>query len=184
MSDHSFETQSLEHLLEEMATGTGPAAGSAAATAAAMAAALVAKTARRSRRHLTDADTLHSRADTLRARAMQLAGADADAVAQMLRGSRTADAGSVPKSTRTGHASDTPAPADSPVVDPIATPTAISRLAAQIMDVAAQLAEQGNPRLHADAVTAQHLAQAAVAGCDAILASNQGGSPTSSRKSD
>jgi formiminotetrahydrofolate cyclodeaminase len=173
VTDENFAGQSLDHLLEEMATGSGPAAGSAAAIAVAMAAALAAKTARGSRRHLTAAAELRTRAETLRARAVQLASADAAAVAQMLRGSGTADTRPA-ASTAAGQARPPQAATETPVSDPSATPGAISRVAAQVAELAAQLAEQGNPRLHADALTAGHLAQAAVAGCDAIVASNQG----------
>lgn len=163
MTEEALAGQSLERLLETMAgPPSGPAAGTAAATAAALASALVAKTARRSRRQFTGADAVASRADELTGRAVQLGQDDADAVADML-GRRGA----------AGDKKDGPSERPASAPDPVETPQAIRRLATEVADLARQMTEQGNPRLHADALTAGHLAEAAVAGCDAIRASNQ-----------
>lgn len=165
MTEQRLTQQSLERLLARMAAEkSGPAAGSAAATAAGMAAALVAKTARRSHRQLSDADTISSRADTLVSDALQLAAADAEAVSGLIAEQANRDSG-----TRSAASASEPSPA----TDPNATPDQIGRLAAEVAELAAGLSKSGNPRLQADAVTAQRLAEAAGAGCDAILSSNR-----------
>lgn len=164
MTEQRFTEQPLERLLARMATEkSGPAAGSAAASAVGMAAALVAKTARRSHRQLSDAAAISSRADTLLARALQLAEADADAVSGLIAEQAGRDSG------RSAAASS----ATRPVTDVNATPDEIGRLAAEVAELAADLSESGNPRLQADAVTAQRLAEAGGAGCAAILSSNR-----------
>ncbi|WP_147916008.1 cyclodeaminase/cyclohydrolase family protein [Ruania zhangjianzhongii] len=149
--------ESVAEVLAQMASGApGPSAGSAAGLAAAMAAALVAKTARLSGRQLAaadelaDADELAEEADTWRERALALAEADAAGVRALLT-------------------SGTDAP-----TDPSAIPAQIGEVAAAVERLAATLAEQGNPRLHADAVAAGQLAGAAGISIDAILRSNAG----------
>lgn len=174
MTDAGFAGQSLEQLLHAMAgPPSGPAAGTAAATATGMAAALTAKTARRSVRYVAEARTISAHADNLRDRAVQLAAADAEAVAVMVAGSgeRNRAAGDAEGTNPAQHSQ--PADASKPPADPIATPREIRALAAEVAELAERLAGQGNPRLHADAITAERLAAAAVAGCDAIEASNR-----------
>lgn len=139
----------LGAFLERTATNQGaPAAGSAAAVAAALGAALAGMTARLSR-ELDGADRLAEHADTLRARALELAEADAAAVGAMLSGSSP----------------DRPDPND--------VPRAIGDVADELAGLAADLARDGNPRLHADAVAAGHLATAARAMVDGIIRSNR-----------
>ena len=141
----------MRELLAQMSSGEpGPSAGSAAGLAAALAAALGAKAARLSGRQLPDADQHAAAADDLRDRALALAEADAAGVRAML----------------------TSAP-DSPA-DPSTTPREIGEVADAVGLLAATLATRGNPRLHADAAAAGHLATAARAGIDAILRSNRG----------
>lgn len=142
-------------LLERMSAAPAPAAGSAAAVTAGMAAALVGKAARRSRRHLDDADALARTADGLRERALVLAGDDVAAVTAMV----SSDAGLPPEA--------------------VAVPREIGGLAEEVAGLAERLCELGNPNLHADAVSARHLADAARAATDAILRSNLGPSDES-----
>lgn len=144
----------LEGLLEQMADGRpGPSAGSAAGLAVAMAAALVGKAARLSHRHRADHDALATSADDLRGQALVLADTDARDVRAMLTG--------------TGPGKD-----DDGGADPSAVPRRIAVLGQQVAELAASLAQSGNPALWADARTAEHLARAAVAGVDAIVRSN------------
>lgn len=128
----------------------GPAAGSAAALATAAGAALLGKTARLSHRQLDDADALADAADALRARALALTAEDAAGVAETLSSSAGGPA------------------------DRSAVPRQIGGVAAAVGQLAGRLAERGNPRLHADAVAAGHLAAAASATVDAIVRSNEG----------
>lgn len=126
---------------------TAPACGSAAAVTVGLAAALAGKVARRSHAQLPDADQIAGRADELRQRAGELAGADAAAVTAMIHGS-----GPAPQAR--------------------SLPVEIGEVAAEVVQLAARLAAHGNPALHADAVGAEHLAQAARAATEAIRASN------------
>lgn len=143
--------EAVRELLAEMSSGEpGPSAGSAAGLVAAVAAALVAKTARLSGGQLADAAARAEAADELRERALALADADAAGVRAMLTSG-----------------------ADAPA-DPSAVPAEIGEVAAAVGRLAAPLVEQGNPRLHADAVAAGQLAAAAGASIDAILRSNAG----------
>src|SRR5699024_10422016 len=140
----------VEELLEEIAVGgAAPACGSAAAVAAGLSAALTGKVARRSRDLLPDAEALARTADELRRRAGALAAADAAARHAMVTTRRLPDAArSVPEQIRD--------------------------IAGELTPLAARLAAHGNPGLHADAVGAAQLAQAARAATEAILASNSG----------
>lgn len=144
---------SVRELLAKMSSGApGPSAGSAAGLVTAVAAALVAKTARLSRRQLgdadADADERAAAAEALRDRALTLAEDDAAGVRAMLTSG-----------------------ADAPA-DPSAVPAHIGEVAAAVGRLADLLVEQGNPRLHADAVAAGQLAAAAGASIEAILRSN------------
>lgn len=141
----------VAELLTRMATGgAAPACGSAAAVAAGLSAALAGKVARRSSGRLAGVDDLIGRTDELRRRATELAGADAVAVHAMVT---SAD---MPEAART-------------------VPEEIRDLAAELAQVAARLAAHGNPALHADAVGASRLAEAARAAAEAIVASNSPG---------
>lgn len=160
--------QPVRVVLEQLSSREpGPAAGSAAALAAAMGAALTGKTARLSHRQLggagvvaragttcavgagAGADVLAHAADTLRDRALALAGDDAAGVVATL-----------------GSAVDGPA-------DPSAVPREIGEVADAVGKLAARLTEHGNPRLRADVVAARHLAAAARTMVDAVVRSNQ-----------
>ncbi|MCW4457067.1 cyclodeaminase/cyclohydrolase family protein [Microbacterium sp. MPKO10] len=142
---------SIRMLLEQMASGSpGPSAGSAAALATALGAALAAKTARLSHQHLDNASAYADTADALWERALTLAEEDARGVRAMLS-----------------------AAADAPA-DPSTTPREIADVAVAVRELAATLAGQGNPRLHADAAAAASLAVAAGAVIDGVLRSNAG----------
>ncbi|QPZ38765.1 cyclodeaminase/cyclohydrolase family protein [Paramicrobacterium chengjingii] len=140
---------SVRMLLERMASGSpGPSAGSAAATAAALGAALAAKTARLSSQQLDVASEYANKADVLRDRALTLAEEDARGVRAMLSATPEAPA------------------------DPSAIPREIADVAVAVRELAATLAERGNPRLHADAAAAECLAAAAERMIDGIIRSN------------
>src|SRR5699024_8017406 len=111
---------------------------------------LAGKVARRSSGRLAGVDDLIGRTDELRRRATELAGADAVAVHAMVT---SAD---MPEAAR-------------------AVPEEIRDLAAELAQVAARLAAHGNPALHADAVGASRLAEAARAAAEAIAASSSPG---------
>lgn len=164
MAEADLSAQTLHGLLEQMAAERpDPAAGTAAAIAAALAAALVGKAARLSRRHLDDADRLAEQADVLRGRAVRLGEADARAVASM--GARARPASQDDAHGRAARES---------VSDAIAVPREIGEVAADVDRLAARLGEHGNPRLHADAEAAHHLATAATRTVQAIVRSNEG----------
>lgn len=141
----------LRGFLDQMSSETpGPSAGSAAGVTAAMGAALAAKTARLSHQSVADAAAVSDAAVKLRTRALALAEADAEVVRATL--SSVGDA----------------------VADPSAVPVEIGEVAEAVAEIADQLAGRGNPRLHADAVAAGHLAAAARAMVQAIVESNTG----------
>lgn len=140
----------IEQLLQRIAAAEpGPSAGSSAALATGLAAALLGKVARLSSGHAPEAERWVEQADRLRERALQLAQIDADVVVAMLTDSA---AGST---------------------DSISAPERIVDLAAEVADRAARMAADGNPRLRADARTAQWLAEAAVAAGTKIIESNR-----------
>jgi len=150
MSHDGLTGRPVDAVLELMAAARpDPAAGTAAAVSVALAAALAGKTARLSGRHLGDAEEAAEEADALRRRALELAEADAEAVAAM-------------------GASGNPAPE---VID---VPTEIGEVATRVLGLASHLSEHGNPRLRADAEAAHHLAEAAARTTRAIARSNEG----------
>lgn len=149
MDELTTQSLPLADFLQRMsADRPAPAAGSAAAVTAGMAAALLGKAARLSRRQRDDADSLADSSDALRERALELAEADAAAVTAMFSAGGTGPS------------------------DPSAVPREIAELAAQVAQLAARLSEHVNPRLHADAVAAQHLAEAARASINTVMRSN------------
>lgn len=149
--DASIEQASIEHFTAAMATEPAPASGSAAAMAVAMSAALVEKVARRSpglRGGDAGGDAAGAAA-RIRRRALELAGADAAAVTQMI-----AQRGQVPEA--------------------IAIPREIGDLAERAGELADAAADGGKPALLADAIAAGELARAAAVTVQAILRSNTG----------
>lgn len=150
MNYPSIGTEPIADLLARVAsTRPGPAAGSAAALAAGLAAGLIGKTARLSTRELPDAVEWAERADRLRAHAVALADADADAVVEML-GGRGVDPGSAA----------------------VAVPEQIADLAAELADCARRLSAAAKPQLRADTFAAEQLADSAAAISREILQAN------------
>jgi len=129
-----------------------PGGGASAAVAVALAAALAGMAARFSTDQLADADRIADRAEGLRSRVMPLARADAAAYGRVLdayRSSRDDEEG------RRRKVRD----ALSEAAD---VPLAIAEIGAEVAGISVRLAEDGNPNLRGDAVTATALAGAGV----------------------
>ena len=129
-----------------------PGGGASAAVTVALAAALAAMAARFSTDQLADADRIADRAEGLRSRVMPLARADAAAYGRVLdayRSSRNDEEGRHRKvRDALSEAAD--------------VPLAIAEIGAEVAGISARLAEDGNPNLRGDAVTATALAGAGV----------------------
>lgn len=142
-----------------------PASGSTAAVVVSLAAALVAMSARFSRRDWPDAGGVVAQAEALRKRAAPLAQADADAFEAVLAVRRTMK--SLPAGERDAalglalsHAAD--------------VPLAIAETAADVAELAALVAEKGNPNVAADAAAAALLAEGAARAAATLVAVNLG----------
>ncbi len=131
--------------------GRGPAAGSAAALVTAAAAALLAKVARTSGSVWEDAEAAAAQAESLRARVAPLAQVDAEVYAAAVdRLAPTGGQDSEQRDFQLGRALT--AAAD--------VPLRITDAAADVAELAALVAERGNPALRPDAVGAAMLAEA------------------------
>ena len=129
-----------------------PGGGAAAAIAVALAAALSSMAARLSTDHLADAARLADRAESLREGVAPLAQADAAAYGRVLAAYRTpGDDPDVRRERIRGALSDA---AD--------VPLAVAEAGAELAEVAARLAREGNPNLEGDAAAAAILAEAGV----------------------
>ena len=129
-----------------------PGGGASAAVVVALAAALTGMAARFSTDQLADADRIAVSAEGLRSRVMPLARADAAAYGRVLdayRSSRDDEEG------RRRKVRD----ALSEAAD---VPLAIAEIGAEVAGISVRLAEDGNPNLRGDAVTATALAGAGV----------------------
>jgi methenyltetrahydrofolate cyclohydrolase len=129
-----------------------PGGGASAAVAVALAAALTGMAARFSTDQLADAHRIADRAEGLRSQVMPLARADAAAYGRVLdayRSSRDDEEG------RRRKVRD----ALSEAAD---VPLAIAEIGAEVAGISVRLAEDGNPNLRGDAVTATALAGAGV----------------------
>ena len=130
------------------ARSPAPGGGGSAALAGALAAGLVAMAARFSAAQLPDAEELAARADQLRHRAAQLVDEDGQAYRRVL------DAFALPHDAagreQVRVALDRAA----------AVPEEMTRLGAEVAELAARLAVAGNPNLRGDSVTAALLAEA------------------------
>lgn len=134
--------KTLGDFLEAVAARTSaPGGGAVAAVATAIAAALVEMAAQFSTKHWDDADAAAARARELRERAAPLAQADAEAYEAVI-----AARGEPGYYEALSRAAD--------------VPLAIVEAAADVAELAAELAAQGNPNLRGDAVTAVLLAEA------------------------
>jgi methenyltetrahydrofolate cyclohydrolase len=157
----------LERLLAALASDQpAPAGGSATAATIALAAALLEKVARLSARHWSESPAALDRANRLRLEAEELVEADVHAYLGFVEARREAR-------SPAGPARDA---AIAPAFElTITVPLAILAAAAAAVELAAELAEQGNPNLRADAVTAALLASAAGRAAAGLVAVNLAG---------
>jgi methenyltetrahydrofolate cyclohydrolase len=144
---------STSELLELLASNERvPAGGTGAALVVAIAAALVAKAARLSRSEWLEAGGAVAQAETLRARALQLAKADAVAYEDAL--STLANVEQIAPDRRDTAIEDA-------LIHSAEIPLFISQTACDVSQLAADVAEAGNPEVGADAAVAALLAGAA-----------------------
>jgi formiminotetrahydrofolate cyclodeaminase len=143
-----------------------PAGGSATAAVIAVAAALLEKAAKLSTRHWTSADVALEEAHALRLRAEELIESDANAYMSFVEATRAA------KGLSGAERDELIGPAHDITVD---VPLAIVRLGAETVELARQLATNGNPNLRADAMVAATIADAAVTAAARLMAVNLSG---------
>jgi formiminotetrahydrofolate cyclodeaminase len=149
----------LQEWLDELAGSRGvPGGGSALGFVVATAAAVLAMIAR-----VSESGGLAAQADALRARAAPLAQLDAD----------TYEAALLARDTLEGLRADQRdweiGSAFARAAEP---PLEIARTGADVAELAAQLAQSGEPRVRADAIAAGALAAAAARGAVALVAAN------------
>jgi len=156
--------QSVSAFLDQIAAEEpAPGGGAVAAVVTAMAAGLVGMGARFSRKHWDGWKSVATEADAIREQVAQLAQADADAFAEYLAAIR------LPKDEQErdqaiARATDRAA----------AVPLEIAAAAAKVADLAAALAENGNPNLKDDAVSAALFAEAVARATANLVAVNLG----------
>lgn len=140
-----------------------PAGGSAAAATVAMAAGLVEKAARLSSQHWIGSANIAKRAAVVRKVATLLIDADVDAYTDYLEAARSA------RGLHTAERQKILAPARERIIE---IPLSIVRAAAEVIGLAAEMAEHGNPNLRSDAKAALQLAAAAAGSATNTLADN------------
>jgi methenyltetrahydrofolate cyclohydrolase len=156
--------QSVSAFLDQIAAEEpAPGGGAVAAVVTAMAAGLVGMGARFSRKHWDGWKPVATEADELRERVGPLAQADADAFAEYLAAIR------LPKDDQKRDQAVTQATERAAAV-----PLEIAAAAARVADLAAELAENGNPNLKDDAVSAALFAEAATRATANLVAANLG----------
>jgi len=156
----SFLDLTLAEWLDELAAArAAPGGGSALAVAVANAAAVLAMAAR-----VSDAGGLVAQAEALRARTAPLAQVDADTYAQALA-ARDGAGGERRQEQRDWEIGKAFARAAEP-------PLEIARAAADVAELAAELAQNGAPEVRADAVAAAALAAGAARGCVTMVEVN------------
>ena len=138
-----------------------PGGGSVAAVTVALGAALAAMAARFSRKRMDDADGLATEADRLRERVLPLARADAESYSAVLAAYR------LPKDDPGRDAAIAEALSNAADV-----PLAIAEIAADVGELAARVADSGNPNLLGDAAAATYLAQAGAHACANLVRIN------------
>jgi len=143
-----------------------PASGSASAAVIAIASSLLEKVARLSAARWASAGAALEEAHALRLRAEALVEADANAYMSYVDAQRAAKALGREERERMV------AVARAATVD---VPLAIARLAGETVDLAATLAENGNPNLRADAMVAATLAAAAATSAARLIGVNLSG---------
>ena len=160
--DPAYAKQPLGRFLELVASRQpAPGGGAAAAIGVALAAGLAGMVARFSTEQCGDASHILGQADGLRLRAAELAQADGMAYQRVINARREARA-DADRRQRVRTASS--AAAD--------VPCEIARVGATVAELAARLAEHGNPNLRGDAVTAALLAEAGVRAAAELVALN------------
>jgi methenyltetrahydrofolate cyclohydrolase len=155
----------LGHIASELPS---PAGGSAAAIAVALGAGLTAMCARNSRDGWSDAGSATAQAETLRSRIEPLAQADADAYEEALTAFRLPELLEPELRDATlGGALERAA----------AIPLAIAEVGADVADLAAHLAQHGNPDVRGDAVAGAVIAEAGTRAAAHLVRINLGTSP-------
>jgi methenyltetrahydrofolate cyclohydrolase len=155
----------LGHIASEVPS---PAGGSAAAIAVALGAGLTAMCARNSREGWPEARGATAQAETLRSRIEPLAQADAEAYENALTAFRLPEMLEPEVRNATlGVALERAA----------AIPLAIAEVGADVADLAADLAENGNPEVRGDAVAGALLAEAGARAAAHLVRINLGAAP-------
>ena len=163
MASFSFQDP-VERFLDRIASADpAPAGGSVAAVAVAMAAGLVAMAARLAH-EWPQAGEVVDRAEALRSRTATLALADEDAYAKVIEALR------LPPDATSRDAEI--AAALSGAAD---VPLAVAEAAAEVAELAALVAREGNDRLRGDALVAAELAEAGARGAAELVAINLAG---------
>lgn len=140
-----------------------PAGGSAAAAVVAMAAGLVEKSARLSTEHWIGAANIGKRAAVVRKLATLLIDADVAAFTEYLKAVRAA------RGLHTTERDRILAPARERIVE---VPLSVVRSAEEVVALAIDMAQHGNPNLRSDAFAAAQLAAAAARSASVTLADN------------
>ncbi len=149
-----FSSQTVDELLATVAAETSaPGGGSVAAVVTAFAAALTAMAARFAREQWEDAGGAVAQAEALRTRVLPLADEDAEAYETVLEALR------LPPDIGPDRRDEALGAALSRAAD---VPLEIAEVALDVVTLAAELSERGNPNLRGDAATAALLAEAAV----------------------
>jgi methenyltetrahydrofolate cyclohydrolase len=163
----------LREFLDTLAgEGPAPGGGSAAAIVVAMAAGLVAMVARASEGHWDEAGGVIGQAQTFRARVAPLAQADADAYKEALNALRKRDELEERYRDQQLRAA----------LDRAADiPLQIAEAGCDLANLAALLAERGNPEVRADAAAAAVLAEGGTRAAAKLVAINLGAAPDDDR---
>ena len=166
MMARTFLDARFERLLDEIAAETpAPGGGSVSALVAAAAAGLVAMAARYSKQRWEGAGDAVGRAEQLRAHVAPLADADAAAYEEVLTAMR------LPRHLEPEVRNEAIGHALSRAAD---VPLVIAEAAADIAELGALVAENGNPNLRADAVSGVLFAEAAVRAAANLVEVNLG----------
>ena len=164
MDPERLSELSTRELLELLASEERvPAGGTGAAFVVAIAAGLVAKAARLSRSGWLEAGGAVAQADTLRARALSLAQSDAVAYEDAL--ATLANVEQIPPDRRDAAIHDA-------LIRSAEIPLLISQTACDVSQLAADVAEAGNPEVGADAAVAALLAGAAASAAGHLVEVN------------
>jgi len=174
-SDPAYLELSLGGFIELVsAAQPGPAGGSVAAAAISLAAGLCVMAARLSSKQIADAPDLSATAEELRDRAAALCQADAEAYSRVVLATRRPSAQN-PEGRRLEIAAALSAATD--------VPMQVVEIAARVSALAARIAEEGNPNLLGDAVTAALMAEAGGRAAAALVRINLDGLGSDVRRS-